>query len=536
MTDALTTAIVRTLDAETARVHVNPEALLRDVQARGRHAGRPARRWGSTAAVLASVAAVVAVALVIPVVRGTTSSAPAVQPSSSAAPAVPAGKQAVSWHGVQLLVPSTWKLDDARCGTPQHDTVLRSGAGLVQACGRPTVPALTVVRFEALAEREFSTGPAAAAKTPADVDGTPALRGSRVNIRDRYAVLVVPSEQVVVTASAPTLTEADALLDTARVVTVDANGCRSRLDSSRAGGPSDREGANAHLLPGDPADVSICRYAQLRLEDSRRLSPDAIAGAQRVLDALPTGRSGRVPPGEIMPAICHQIDDDVTTLDATYAAGLNLTVYLRDQACTDRSPTNGSTSRKLLGSGQSLDSYALLRGEPMRADTDRTAERPQPAPQLGYDQIGSMAGTLAAPAQRADVLARTNDDREVQLLGLTDTNDRLCVALRKPGASAATPLSCAAGKPGWVTATGLTASIDPAGDADHPLLTGAAAPEVRTVRVLVDGKQTAVLATYGGGARYDQRRFFLGRLPQPGRVELVGLDSLGFEVARTTVR
>ncbi len=82
----------------------------------------------------------------------------------------------------------------------------------------------------------------------------------------------------------------------------------------------------------------------------------------------------------------------------------------------------------------------------------------------------------------------------------------------------------------------LQASVKDAGDPDHPLLTGAAAPEVRTIHVLLDGDEVATWATYGGGARYDQRRFFLGRLPSAGRVEVVGLDSLGFVVSRATVR
>lgn len=534
MTEPLGPAIVASLDAGTASVQVDPAALLRAVEGRQRRLARRTR-WGSAGAVAASVAAVVAVALVVPVVRGATST-PAVQPSPSTTPAVPAGKQAVSWHGVQLFVPAEWTLDDAICGTPQRDTVLRPGP--VDLCRMPSVLGLTVVQFSPLTGTEFSTAPATAAKTPVDLAGTAARRGSRTNIGERYAVLVVPNLQVVVTVSAPTLAEADELLDTAGIVDVDANGCRSRLDSSRAQDLSGREDAAQQLLPGAPTDVSVCRYEELRLEESRRLEPSTIAATQRALDALPTGRSGRRPPEEIAEAYCRSIDDNVTTLDASYAEGPDLTVFLRDQACTDRSPTNGTVTRKLGEYGLGLNTYSLLRGQPLPADIDRMSERMRPAPQLGYDQITPLTGMFTAPAQRADVLARTDDDTAVQLLGLIDRANRLCSVLHEPRASTARPLSCASsatGKPGWVSNPALQGSLDPAGDPDQPMLSGSTPPEVRSVHVLLDGEQIATWATYGGGARYDQRRFFLGRLPSAGRVEVVGLDSLGFDKGRVQI-
>ncbi len=496
--DAVRTAVRAHVDAEP----VDPSALLTGVLSR-----RATRRW------VAPVAAAAAVALV-------AGGAVLVRPSSPApapvAPAVPVGLQAVSWHGVQVLVPAAWRLDDLRCSSAQSDTVLRPGARL--ACLAPQAPGLTVVEFEGLPDeqdaRYRSVQEARYASMPVDLGGTAARRGAVPEPLGGQpgprAVLVVPSLQVVVTVTAPSLAAADALLDTATVVEVDANGCRSRVASTRPAGPASRDGADERLLPGAPTSVSVCRYGRGRLDDSRRLSPDAVTALQTRLDGLPTGRSDRVPVGSIAADLCPAIDDDGVLLDAAYRRGPGVQVWVRDQACTDRSTTNGSAVRRAGG----LDTYALLRGEPLVLPPARK----EPAPELGYAGLPRRQ-TPPVPAQRADVLARTDDPADGRLLGVRRADGRRCLLLAT--SEATPPYDC---EPDDLLLP-LGQLHDGAGT-----WAGTGPDVVRAVRVLVDGRQVAVVPTWGGGAAWGQRRGFLVRLPSGATPVFVPLDGLGRDV------
>ncbi|MCW2777021.1 MAG: hypothetical protein JWN17_746 [Frankiales bacterium] len=459
------------------------------------------RRRTRAAAVVAVAASVAAVVTGAGVLRADEPDAPA----APVAHPVPAGQQAVSWHGVQVLVPASWRLDALRCTQAAADTVLRPGARLT--CLARQAPGLTVVEFSALTPDGRGT-PAAAATTPVDLDGVPALRGTVLSY-SRYAqpqeVLVVPSEQVVVTVTAPTYDVTRALLDTATVVDVDANGCRSRVAATRATGPAPRSGADASLLPGSPTSVSVCRYAGLRLEESRRLSPGVVRALQTRLEGLPTGRSGRLPVDETSDDACREADAGGLLLDAAYRRGPHVQVWDREQACTDRSPTNGTAVRRVAP----LDTYRLLHGDPL----ELPAARVGPAPELGFAGLPRRQSP-PVPAQRADLLARTDDPADGRLLGVRLADGRRCLLLAT--SEAAPPSLC-----------DLQAGTLETFDDGTGTWAGTTTDVVRSVRVLVDGRQVAVVATYGAGATWAQRRAFLVRLPAGSRPRFVPLDGLG---------
>lgn len=505
----LSTALRRSI-AIAVDAPADPTGLLRGVEtSRSALARRDRRR-----AVAAAIAAVVAVAgvAVLPELRRDEAAPPV------ATVDVPTGSQAVSWHGVQVLVPATWRLDDQRCGVAQTSTVLLPG--FRNSCLPPYIPGLTVVEFAEVPDipERTSTEPLLdAATTPLDLDGTPALTGS-VPLEQETGVrrvLVVPSEGVIVSVRSPDAAAADRILATARVVTVDANGCLSRLPASRPAGPSGVEGASESLLPGSPTSLSACRYERLRLVSSRRV--DASIGAlQQRLDALATGVSGRTPEREIAEELCRGMDDEVTTLEAGYADDRSLRVFFRGQACTDRSALNGSTTRRTDRTLTS-DLYAVLAGRLMMLDTERTAARPQPAPELGYEQVGPLSAT-----GRADLLAGTDSATQLRLLGVVRSDGTRCVVAKRPAQTDVAEVSC--GPTGWLGADRVTVAVVPSTE----VLVGVTEPQTRTVRVVVDGRHVGTWATFGGGSAYDQRRFFLGQLPPgDGRVEVIGLDSLG---------
>lgn len=509
MTEDLSTAFRRSVTA-AVETGTDPAALLRGVErSRSALARRDRRR-----AVAAAVMAVVAVAgiAVLPELRRDEAAPPV------ATVDVPAGSQAVSWHGVQVVVPESWQLDDQRCGVAQTSTVLLPG--FRNSCLPPYVPELTVVEFAEIPDIPATTSAEPlldAATTPLDLDGTPALTGS-VPLEQETGVrrvLVVPSEGVIVTVRSPDAAAADRILATARVVVVDANGCPARIPTSRPAGPSGVEGASESLLPGSPTSLSACRYERLRLVSSRRVDA-SISALQQRLDALATGVSGRTPEREIAEELCRGMDDEVTTLEAGYADDRSLRVFFRGQACTDRSALNGSTTRR---TDRTLisDLYSVLAGRPMTLDTERTAARPQPAPELGYEQVGTLSAT-----GRADLLAGTDSAAQLQLLGLVRPDGTRCVVAKRPAQTDADEVSC--GPTDWLGADRVTVAIVPS----TAVLVGVTEPQTRTVRVIVDGRHVGTWATFGGGSAYDQRRFFLGQLPAgAGRVEVTGLDSLG---------
>lgn len=517
MTDDLGLALDRSVRGAVDELTLDPVLLLRGVQARQQ--GRTAR-WRTGGAALAAAAAVTAVALVVPVLKDRPPPA-----EQATVPTVPAGKQAVSWHGVEVLVPAEWTIGDVQCSSPASDTVLRPGIRL--GCLGRTIPGLTVVEFHELTEDPRTLGAqlAETATNPVEVSGVPALRGT-APLPDEpgvQSVLVVPSEQVVVTVRSPDPARVEALLEDVRVVAVDAAGCRSRLPAAQPAGPSERAGAEAALVPGQPTAASLCEYSGLRLVASRRLEQEQVRALQRRLDGLPTGVSGRVPPDEIAADYCKRIDVDVQLLDVAYDQGPPVQVFVKPQGCTERSPTNGSTTRRLTAE-LSGALHALLAGRPVVNDLDRTQSRPQLAPELGYVQL--PAGEL--PAQRADLLARTDGAADPQLLGAAAADGRLCLLLRRPATGAVRTLDCPTQDADRSAVTAYVARDDPR------VILASAGERVRSVRVLREGKPVAVWATFGGGARHDQRRYVVGLLPSgDSGVELVGLDPAGNELART---
>lgn len=520
MSDDLETRI-GTVASEAARsVRVDPSALLQGVQTRQRARRVHARRVAVLAAATASVLVAVGATALVPHHRAAKGPTPAKD-------AVPAGMQAVSWHGVEVLVPSSWRIGDQRCGTPESNTVLVPGFRL--DCGRRAVPGLTIVSFFALSAdtRAAASQLAAAAITSGTLSGVPVLRGSipRSDGPGVQRVLVVPSEQVVLTVASPRAAEADSILARARVVAVDAAGCRSREDATTPVGPPHRDGADRSLLPGHPTGASLCRYSDHRLEASLQLTASEVAALQRRLDALPTGRSGRIPPKEITSDYCTELDRDVDVLDANYPYGPGLQVFFRGRACTDRSVLNGSSGRRTVPAVMAT-LQQLLAHAPVADDLDRTPDRPQPAPELGYAQLAVSPGV---GRQRADVLAGSDaGPAGPRLLGGI-YGSRLCLLLLLPGRPPATQ-DCA--PLDLEQASVVAYDAGPAGR--DRIVAVSVRFDVRSVRLLRAGRELAVWHTWGGGSRYAQRRFAIGTVfATPGTMTVVGLDAAGNEVGRT---
>jgi hypothetical protein len=205
-------------------------------------------------------------------------------------PAVPTGMQAVAYHGVQLFVPASWRINDVRCGTPQGDTVILGDRGLETTCLTASPPNLTVVTMRRI-DTPLGRQAAAVAHRAVRVRGVTAREGTgELPQRDTQGtVLVIPSVDVVVSVSAPRPASVAAILDTARVVKVDSNGCVQRLGALVPQPGRDVEAQRLQLVPGLPVSASLCRYSDDWLAQSVALTVGQMQRLQRILNALPAG-------------------------------------------------------------------------------------------------------------------------------------------------------------------------------------------------------------------------------------------------------
>lgn len=292
-------------------------------------------RWSrrGVALVVAAVAAVVAVAVVVPSLLDDAGD-PGPDVAAQPAPAPPAGQRAVSWHGVQVFVPATWKLEDLYCHQPQSDTVVRPGGR--DDCLMPYVPGLTVVEFHAGTE-------AVPGAQQVEVSGHPGSRGTVPLTEEQgvRAVLVLPEQEVTVSVRSPDEAAAQAVLDTVAVIEVDALGCVTRLPDTSPSQP-DVPGAAERVLPGEPVRVVLCEYVDLLLQRSGVLPPNQVRALQTALDDAPVGASPARSGTEVSPDLCPEYDRAPMVLQADYADGGRLQVFTRLNSCTGPDPDNGA--------------------------------------------------------------------------------------------------------------------------------------------------------------------------------------------------
>jgi hypothetical protein len=305
---------------------------------RRRSARRRRRTWGAAAVALAAVATTAGVLLTRP--------GPTTMLSTSVGRGVPAGTQPVSFHGVEVFVPEVWKLNDARCGTPQHDTVMVEDGGGDLFCLVPQPKGLTVVRL-ATTDSFSGRSRAAVATQPVTVDGKPALRGRGKpagGTSAELAVLVLPDPGVVISVESPDPALAGQLLDSTRVSPMDTAGCVDRLSSLH---PRSTDGAASALVPGTPTNASICRYSAGWLLRSSALSTTPSQQLVGILNALPTGVSQPGPGVGQDPGTCEQDAQRGFVVPFTYSDDTIVKVYVHIGGCKDLSASNGARTTKI---------------------------------------------------------------------------------------------------------------------------------------------------------------------------------------------
>ncbi len=255
--------------------------------------------------------------------------------------------QAISYHGLELLIPAGWKRNDARCGTPQRNTVIIEDDSSINSC-LPAYPSgLTVVWLTRLSG-DAGQRYAAAAKTTQDLHGVPAKTGqipagSERGPHGRY-VLAVPSLDAVISIEAPDAQQAQRILDTVTPVGIDSFGCPSRSNLTGYVSPSLAVQAKTRLVPGRPTSAAICTYSRGWLAYSNRLNAAPLVDK---LNALP---AGTLPAAEKSASShCRETADvsKAIVLHFAYADSATVRVVVRYTVCAVAGLTNGSRQSKM---------------------------------------------------------------------------------------------------------------------------------------------------------------------------------------------
>lgn len=253
--------------------------------------------------------AVLAVAIAVPVAVLGHHGTRAVVAVSTNQPAVPTtpppGERAVTWAGIQLFVPATWTsgaaaLPGSGCQAAEHTGGIVGYESdipmTLQKCAPVTHPVLEKLRLGTFGTYPTNRGsdvlsrracPASVTNTSSSGEfaGLPATCiGARV-LGQLVTTVAVPSRGAVFTLTTNTQAHADAILDSAHLVSVDENGCAVDQPGdlkSVAGG-----GAGGPQVLGTPKSGVVCSYAGGRLVTGVTLSTKQLSAISADLDRLP---------------------------------------------------------------------------------------------------------------------------------------------------------------------------------------------------------------------------------------------------------
>lgn len=263
---------------------------------------RPRRAWPALAG---AVAVVLVVAGALLAVRAADGGSAATGPAAAEVVAAPPGKQLVSSLGVQLAVPERWEVVGAIAGCgPLPDAAVVRGGGAVAGCGYVEPAGFTLVEIgtpasitEVLAADWNPGGPPAPGAEPSSspVESLGMLRTRTALADGRTQLLLTSSERdVAVLLRGPDEAALLDIVDTIRLVDVDAAGCPSVLPVSPSWDRPDRRQGVPGVEAGSVSRVSVCAYSTFggdrqRLAASTLLDGAAADDLAGVLDAAPAG-------------------------------------------------------------------------------------------------------------------------------------------------------------------------------------------------------------------------------------------------------
>jgi hypothetical protein len=275
--------------------------------------------------------------------------APAPTPPSAAFPSAPsaagprpgvvAGWRVESSMGVQIGVPSHWAINDYGCGMTDGPTVVR-GQGAQRLCLTPEKSTKEVAEIGIDAPNAVGAGPAFT-RREVSLDGVSAERTEGQGADGRYfGWLRIPSRRVLVSVRVHDPDVARRILDSARLVAADQNGCPDRRPPAARPGAAHPEAASA-LSPERPTAISVCYYGEQgnALQSSARLSGPQAAALAAALNQAPAGPNPDADPKMCLhPAAPPPADAVLLVEDAAGRGAIHVTF----SGCVGRGLDNGA--------------------------------------------------------------------------------------------------------------------------------------------------------------------------------------------------
>ena len=250
-----------------------------------------------------------------------------------------AGWRWESSHGLELPVPDSWKINDTDCNQTDAPSIVRA-QGAVNECLTPEPPSKEIVEIFGGNSVEGVQLPKGLELYDVSLGDEPAERGEGRTDDGRFAGwLRVPRLKVVVEARVRDQDTLTRVLDSARVVDVDHNGCATAREDIHAKPP-----ATQTLVPIETRALSVCYFGGSDvLLASSWLESDAAAQLVTKLNEAGPGANPDVPESQ-----CARTED-VPPVDAMLIAqGTQdpAIVEVSFAGCTNRGLRNGrDTSR-----------------------------------------------------------------------------------------------------------------------------------------------------------------------------------------------
>ncbi len=205
-------------------------------------------------------------------------------PATAASPlpstATPAGQQWVSYHGIELLVPSSFAVGPHWCGLPTTNSVIPD-TGQASSCppsGESVRPAALTYVYLSPADTPVGTCCDTAAPTAVHTDVHAVTITSGTDSRlGRVTVLGIADENVQITVASDDSGLAKRLLATIRVSATDRLGCGAQVRTFRPDSTLSAEG----LLEQQPVSGVVCEYgAQESRTDAVESLPRWLVGSR----------------------------------------------------------------------------------------------------------------------------------------------------------------------------------------------------------------------------------------------------------------
>lgn len=265
---------------------------------------------------------------------------------STSRPAAPVETKRITYRHLAITIPSSWIVDNQRCGTPLGNTILLPGP--VFLCYIPRPPGISWAKFvPADAPDEFK----AAHRRALSVGGHRAYELTGTYEKLQAIFVRVPDASAGILIISPHGDLAAQLAQTLRFVDVDAHGCpaESRYEPLSALPPPEMPGARTTLVPGTPTEIVVCGYQQNLLFQGGEISAGGLGAAVTTLNGLPHGLSRDAHPE---PACGSNPPDQLDEPDFAewfavlvhYADAPDLLLHARVGMCGNLGITNGAAT------------------------------------------------------------------------------------------------------------------------------------------------------------------------------------------------